>query len=177
MISICPFPFPVQHLSASGGSRWTWGGRSVSSKSLAPFPVGLGSEARLGAETWGPMGCGDRLQRSTSPAQPGPGASAGRGKLVDTRWRFVVSPPLPGPLQQSWRCWQGRAGEVAPAGCWSLSNWQRWSFLGTIPSAAACLLRHCLHPPQAAQWEVLLAAPHCPGAEGHPRVSLGITEP
>jgi len=75
----------------------------------------------------------------------------GRRKVADARGRVLVSPPL----QQSWRCWQGRAGEVAPAGCWSLSNRQRWSLLGTIPSTAACLLQRCPHPPQAARPESL----------------------
>lgn len=58
-------------------------------------------------------------------------------------------------LQQSWCCLQGRRDEVAPAGCWSLSNRQRWS-LGTIPCATACLHWHCPHPSQAVQQEVLL---------------------
>lgn len=50
---------------------------------------------------WGLMGCRDRLQQSMSPAQPGPGASAGREKLVDTRRRSLVSPLLLEPCSRA----------------------------------------------------------------------------
>lgn len=140
-------------LSASGGSSWTLDETDLPPQSFAPFPVGPGSEARLGAETWGPMGCRDRLQQSTSPAQPGPGASAGRGKLVDTRWRFLVSLPLPEPVAAELLA--GTCGRGGSCGMLVAKQPAEVELSGYhIPSAAACLLQHRPHPPQAAQ-EVL----------------------
>lgn len=105
---------------------------------------------------WGPMGCRDRW----TAAEHVPGTARPQcfsGKEEAGRYQVEVSglTSAARAVVQSWRCWQGRAGEVAPVGCWSLSNQQRWSFLGTSRCTAACLLQHCPHPPQAAQWEVL----------------------
>lgn len=71
---------------------------------------------------------------------------------------------------------QGHAGAVAPVGCWSLSNRQRWSFLGTAPSASlpASLPESCLpapvfpHPPR--QLSGSSCCPHHPvrGQESTP---------